>query len=151
MLILWDAFERVEFSPGGSGPAYGDFPPGRRLDGSVTTRDGRRIAGRLVYDFDESETTETLDVSFEGVDYAIPFGLIASIVPPGREGRAAGPGRVILHGGEELPLERSGDVGERNAGLLIFVVGRERPEFVPWTDIEQIDFDRPTGATRTSR
>ena len=142
VLILWDAFERVEFSPGGSGPAYGDFPPGRRLTGSVTTRDGRRLAGRLVYDFDESETTETLDVSFEGVDYAIPFGLIASIVPPGREARGAEPDRVILHDGEVLPLERSGDLGERNAGMLIFVVGRERPEYVPWSEIEQIDFDR---------
>lgn len=74
-----------------------------------------------------------------------------SIVPPGREGRGAEPGRVILHDGEELPLERSGDLGERNAGMLIFAVGRERPEYVPWTDIEQIDFDRPTGAIGASR
>jgi hypothetical protein len=61
VLVSWDAFERVDFSPGGSGPAYGDFPPGRPLTGSVTTRAGRRLAGRLVYDLDESETTETLD------------------------------------------------------------------------------------------
>ena len=89
VLISWDAFERVDFSPGGSGPAYGDFPPGRPLAGGVTTRDGRRLAGRLVYDFDESETTETLDAPSQGVDYTIPFGLIASIVLPGREGRGA--------------------------------------------------------------
>src|SRR5262245_16611261 len=63
VLISWDAFERAEFSSRGSGPAYGDFPAGRPLAGSVTTRDGRRFAGRLVYDFDESETTETFDVS----------------------------------------------------------------------------------------
>jgi len=148
VLISWDAFTRIDLTPGGSGAAYGDFLPGRRLAGSVTTRDGRRLAGRLVYDFDESETTETLDGSFEGVDYAIPFGLIASIVPPGREGHGGEPGKVTLHDGEALRLERSGDVGERNAGLLIFVVGRERPEYVPWTDVAQIDFDRPTGASR---
>ncbi len=76
-------------APGGSGPAYGDFPPGRPLTGSVTTRDGRRLAGRLVYDLDESETTETLDAPSQGVDYTIPFGLIASIVLPGREERGA--------------------------------------------------------------
>ena len=64
VLISWDAFERVDFSPGGSGPAYRDFPSGRRLAGSVTTRDGRRLAGRLVYDLDESETTETFDTSY---------------------------------------------------------------------------------------
>ena len=143
VLISWDAFERVDFSPGGSGPAYGDFPPGRPLTGSVTTRDGRRLAGRLVYDLDESETTETLDAPSQGVDYTIPFGLIASIVLPGREERGAQRARVTLHSGEELQLERAGDLGEGNAGMLIFVDGRQRPEYVPWTDVEQVDFDRP--------
>jgi hypothetical protein len=143
VLISWDAFERVDFSPGGSGPAYGDFPPGSPLTGSVTTRAGRRLAGRLVYDLDESETIETLDAPSEGVDYTIPFGLIASIVPPGREERGAQHASVTLHDGEELQLERAGDLGEGNAGMLIFVEGRRRPEYVPWTDVEQVDFDRP--------
>ena len=140
VLISWEAFERVDFSPRGSGPAYGDFPPGRPLAGSVATRDGRRLAGRLVFDFDESETTETFDVSDDGVDYNIPFGLITSIVPRGRE--AAQRARVTLHDGEELHFERNGDLGDGNAGMLIFVDGRERPDYVPWTDVEQVDFDR---------
>ena len=148
VLISWDAFERVDFSPGGSGPAYGDFPPGRPLAGSVTTRDGRRLAGRLVYDFDESETTETLDAPSQGVDYTIPFGLIASIVPRGREERGAQRARVILHDGEELQLERTGDLGDGNAGMLIFVDGRERPEYVPWADVEQVDLDHPPSGHR---
>ncbi len=134
VLISWDAFERVDFSPGGSGPAYGAFPPGHPLTGSVTTRAGRRLAGRLVYDLDESETTETLDAPSQGVDYTIPFALIASIVPP----------RVTLHDGEELQLERTGDLGEGNAGMLIFVDGSQRPEYVPWTDVQQVDFDHPS-------
>ncbi|MDQ2675601.1 MAG: hypothetical protein M3Y34_02235 [Actinomycetota bacterium] len=145
VLISWDAFERVDFSDlgrGGSGPAYGDFPPGRPLTGSVVTRDGRRLTGRLVYDLDESETIDTLDASSQGVDYTIPFGLIASIAPPGREERAQR-ARVTLHGGEELQLERTGDLREANAGLLIFAAGRQRPEYVPWTDVKQVDFDRP--------
>ena len=156
VLISWDAFERVDFSAlgtlgprsqggtGDSGPAYGDFPPGSPLAGSVTTRAGRRLAGRLVYDLDESETTETLDAPSQGVDYTIPFGLIASIVPTGHAERGAQRARVTFHTGEELQLERIGDLGERNAGMLIFVDGRERPEYVPWTDVEQVDFDRPS-------
>jgi hypothetical protein len=140
VLISWDAFERLDFSPGGSGPAYGDFPPGRPLTGSVTTRAGRRLAGRLVYDLDESETTDTLDAPSQGVDYTLPFGLIASIVPPGREER--GP-QVTLQTGEELRLERAGDLGEGNAGLLIFINGPQRPEYVPWPNVERIDLDRP--------
>ena len=75
--------------------------------------------------------------------YTIPFGLIASLVPLGREERGAQHAGVTLHSGEELQLERTGDLGDGNAGMLIFVKGRERPEYVPWTDVEQVDFDRP--------
>jgi hypothetical protein len=143
VLVSWDAFQRVDFTPGGGSPAYDDFPPGRPLTGTVTTRAGVRFVGRLVYDLDESETTETLDAPSQGVDYTIPFGLIASIVPPGRELRGAPRARVALHDGEMLQLERAGDLGDGNAGMLIFVDGRQRPEYVPWTDVEQVDFDRP--------
>jgi hypothetical protein len=50
---------------------------------------------------------------------------------------------VTLRSGEELQLERTGDLGEWNAGMLIFFDGRQRPEYVPWLDVEQVDFDRP--------
>jgi hypothetical protein len=143
VLISWDAFERIDFSASGSGPAYGDFPRGHSLTGSVTTRDGRRLTGRLVYDLDESEITETLDAPFEGVDYTIPLGLIASIAPVGREERGARRATVTLHDGERLQLDHAGDLGDRNAGLLIFVDGHERPEYVRWAGIERVDFNRP--------
>jgi hypothetical protein len=143
VLVSWDAFERLDFSPATSGPVYGDFPPGRPLAGSVTTRAGRRLAGRLVYDLDESETTETLDASARGVDYTIPFGMIATIVFRGRDERGVQRAIVTLHNGEELQLDRNGDLSEGNAGMLIFVAGGARPEYVPWTDVEQIAFDRP--------
>ena len=143
VLISWEAFERVDFSPSGSGPAFVDFPPGHPLTGSVTTRAGRRLGGRMVYDLDESETTETLDAPSEGLNYTIPFGLIASILPPVRE--EGGPGRttVILHSGEELKLESTGDLGEGTAGMLIFVDASGSPEYALWADVASVDFDRP--------
>jgi hypothetical protein len=141
VLISWDAFERLDFSAGGSGPAYPDFRPGRPLMGSVTTHHGRRLAGRLVYDLDESETTETFDAPAGGVEYYIPFGLITSIVQERNMPRA----RVILHSGEELALERSGDLGEAHAGVLLFIDGRPSPQHVMWADVERIDFDRSHG------
>jgi hypothetical protein len=143
VLVSWDAFEGIEFSAGGSGPAYDDFPPGRPLTGNVITRAGRRLTGRLVYDLDESETTETLDAPCNGVDYTIPFGLIASIALVGLEDLGVQRARVTLHHGEELPLERTGDLGEGNAGILIWGDGGERPEYVQWTDVAQVDLDRP--------
>ena len=143
VLVSWDAFERLDFTPGGSGPGYGDFPPGRPLAGSVTTLDGRRLAGRLVYDLDESEITETLDAPAQGVDYTIPFGLVASIAPAQSDEGGTARARVTLHDGEELKLERKGDLGERNAGVLVFAEGRPSPEYVPWADVERIDFEPP--------
>jgi hypothetical protein len=143
VLVSWNAFDRLDFSPGGSGPAYGDFPPGGPLMGSVTTGDGRRFAGRLVYDLDESEVTETLDAPSAGVDYTIPFGLIGSILLPVPQARGAQPARVTLHNGRQLELELAGDLGERNGGMLIFIEGRPRLEFVPWNEVAQIDLDRP--------
>jgi hypothetical protein len=139
VLVSWDAFERVDFSAAGSGPAYADFPAGHQLTGSVTTRDGRRIAGRLVYDLDESETTETLDAPLHGVDYTVPFGLIRTIAPAGGDARA----KVTLHHGEELFLDRTGDLGDGHAGVLIFAGGDQRPQFVRWADVARIDLDRP--------
>ena len=143
VLVSWETFEAVEFSPGGIGPAYGDFPAGGPITGTVTTRAGRRLTGRLVYDLDESDVTETLDAPSHGVYYTIPFGLIASILLPGPEESGAQVARVILHSGEELQLERTGDLGDGNAGMLIFVDGRERPEYLRWTDVKQVDLDRP--------
>jgi len=144
VLVSWGAVGRVDFSAAvDSGPAYTDFPQGRSLTGTVTTRAGQRLTGRLVYDLDESETTETLDAPSQGVDYTIPFGLVASVVVAGETDSDARPASVTLHSGEVLHLDRAGDLGAQNAGLLVFVAGRERPEYVPWPEIVRIDFDRP--------
>ena len=143
VLISWEVFERVDFTLGGSGPAYGDFPPGHAITGTVTTRAGDVLSGRLVYDLDESEITETLDAPSAGVDYTIAFGLIASIVPPGRGEDGIRGARVTLHSGEEVLLEPAGDLGDGNAGLLVFVDGRERPEYLPWADVWKLSFERP--------
>jgi hypothetical protein len=142
VLVSWDAFERVDFSAGGSGPGYADFPAGDQLTGAVTTRDGRRLAGRLVYDLDESETTETLDAPLQGVDYTVPFGLIRTIAPASGDGAGAR-ARVTLHHGEELLLDRTGDLGDGHAGVLIFAAGHQRPEYIRWADVARIDLDRP--------
>jgi hypothetical protein len=150
VLVSWDAFARVDFSPGGgTSPAYGDFAPGSPLQGAVTTRDGRRLAGRLVYDLDESQTTETVDAPLQGIDYTIPFSLIASIARPGHAERGVQQATVLLRSGEELRLERSGDLGEGNAGILVFVEGDQRPEYVRWADVQKVDF--ATGAGPLTR
>ena len=145
LLISWGAFERVDFGPGSSGPAYGDFAPGRELTGSVTTRDGRRLAGRLVYDLDENESTDTLDAEAGagGVHYTIPLDLIASVTPLAPEEDGPARARLTLHSGIELQLAGTSDVGEGHAGILVFLAGQQRPEYVAWAEVDRVDFERP--------
>lgn len=142
VLVSWEAFERVEFHPAGgagSGPAYDEFAPGGPLVGRVTVRDGRLLEGRLVFDLDESETVETLDAPAAGVDYMLPFGRIAAIVPGADSASAEHAARVTLHGGEELTLAAAGDLGPDNAGVLIFPAGGGAPTYLPWPAVERIE------------
>jgi hypothetical protein len=85
------------------------------------------------------------------VHYTIPFGRVASIARSGSEGRGAPFARVTLRDGEALELERAGDLGDGNAGLLIFVEGHPRPEYVPWTEVERIDLDHPPARSAAAR
>lgn len=156
VLIPWEAFERVDFDPHGletavSLPAYDEFLPGQPLSGKVITRRGQQLVGRLVYDLDESETTDRLDAPSRGVTYNIPFTLIASIVPADTASEKDPPlASVTLRSGEVVTFEPEGDLGDANAGLLVFTEGRETPTYVPWRDVEQIDLD-PTPSPDLSR
>lgn len=148
VLVSWDAFKRVAFGAEGPGkeprsPAYDDFPQAGPLMGAVTTRTGRRIAGRLVYDLDECEAIETLDAPSGGIDYSILFGMIATIVLPRPEMQETGHATITLHTGEELILEDSGDLSRENAGMLVFGTGRQDVEYVRWGDVARIDLDKP--------
>lgn len=142
VLVGWDAFRRLDFTPVGTdvggGPSWDDFPTGRPLAGSVTTTGGQRHGGRIVFDLDESENTATLDAPRDGVDYTIPFSLVRAMDVGG--GRGTGPVAVTLHNGERVALERSGDLGRDNAGILIFVEGRDEPVYVRWDDVARIEF-----------
>lgn len=139
VLVAWEAFGRIDFSEGGPPLAYQDFVPGQPLAGTVVTRSGRRLTGRLVYDLDESETTETLDAPAAGIDYLIPFRLIASIVPePGARGAT-----VTLQSGEALALEGSGDLGFQHGGMLVFVAGQPKAVYVPWAEVARVELQAP--------
>lgn len=93
------------------------------LYGRVTTEDGVAYQGRLR--FGRNEEAFWGDY-FNGSKAENPWTSHALAGQPGQTGRNA-----------------AGDLAAGNGGLLIFVEGRERPEYVQWTDIEQIDFRRP--------
>jgi hypothetical protein len=137
VLISWDAFRRIDFDPpGGSGPAYADFQPGRPLYGKVSTAQGKTYRGRLVYDADEADTMEFLDGRRRDIDYSIPFARIAFLLP-----ERTNSSRVIYKDGQELKLEDTADVGRENAGMLVFEGGQKTPRYIPWEDVRRIDFE----------
>ncbi len=136
VLVSWEAFERVDFEEGGSGPGYDDFPPLGPLRGTVATRDGKAHKGYVVFDVDESRGWEMLDGDRDGVTYSIPFAEVASVAPAG-----SSRSKVVLRGSrEEITLEKSTDVTDRNAGA--FVLAGEKKTHVPWSEISRIDFER---------
>lgn len=135
--VSWDAFARADFDPpGSSGPAYDDYPPRGPLSGTVETRGGQRLRGRIAFDLDEAEGWEMLDGTQDGVEYAIPFSLVKRVTPRGSDRS-----EVELHDGTELTLEDSADVGDGNAGVAVVV--DDTPRYVAWDEIASIVFDAP--------
>ncbi len=55
------------------------------LAGTVTLKSGDWRTGDLVFDLDEEWSWEMLDGSSGEIDYTIPFALVASIEPAGRD------------------------------------------------------------------
>lgn len=136
LLVPWGAFVRVDFSAApDSGPGYGDFRPGRPLRGKVALANGRTLAGRIVWDADESDTSDFLDGDRAGVSYSIPLALVASVLP---EKTAS---TVTLRNGGRIRLEGQADVAEANLGLLLIEKEGAAPRYVPWESIRRVDFD----------
>lgn len=144
VLVPWHEFERIDFSEGGPGPSYRDFAPGGPIRGRVIANDGRALEGRLVFDLDESEVTETLDAPVKGIDYSIPFALVAAIDLTGRDGGAA-PDHVAvtLVSGEELRFDRSGDLSSANGGLLVFGEDSGAAQYLQWAEVRRIEIGSP--------
>jgi len=146
VLVTWQVFDRFEIGAPAA-PAtpialgYADFLAGQELAGDVIARDGTLLSGRIVFDLDESETTQTLDAPIGGVHYLVPFGKVATIDLSAQQAGGGEPS-VILHDGNVLRFEPSGDLGPDNAGVLVFLGDRERPEYLAWEEVERINFVR---------
>ena len=135
VLVLWDAFERVDFSDAGSsGPAYSDFRPRGPLRGEVETIGGRLHQGQLIFDLDESEGWEFLDGNRGDVEYSILFGLVREITP-----RDSDSSEVVLRDGIKLKLRGATDVDEDNDGILVLTPEGDEI-YVSWDDVDRIRF-----------
>ena len=135
--LPWHAFRRVDFRDvPAPGRGYGDYPPGRSLQGTVTLLDGKKWRGKIVFDLDESETWEMLDGVREEIEYSIPFERIR-VLEPGPDKTTM----VTLRNGPALRLGESQDVSDKNAGVLVLKSETEPEHYVRWAEVARIDFD----------
>lgn len=142
---------------GSSSPELGTGAPGATLTarsegdvreflhGRVTTHGGTTDRGRLRWGGDEEASWSD---HADGFQDANPW---AGSVPPGRlptERRS-----LEIFGFEigareraiDLRLEARGDLGDGNAGLLVFGDDDGRPGHAPWRDVARIDLTTPSG------
>jgi hypothetical protein len=133
--IPWVAFEKADlYDEGDSGPGYKDYKPKGRLEGSVKSLDGDEFNGLIVFDLDEAESWEILNGDRFDVEYDIPFEMVKSIRP-----RSSSSSTVKLTSGEEIRLEDSQDISDRNDGVLVFKnEDDDDPVFLEWDEIEEL-------------
>jgi hypothetical protein len=125
----------IRFHPPERPIGYAAFEGGRRIRGTVTTRDGARYHGLIRWDNDESHTWEILNGSDRGVSYTVELGNVKTIVTdtPRRV-------RVTLLDGRDLELAGSNDVGPGNKGLIVEAEDGTFA-YVHWTRLERVELD----------
>jgi hypothetical protein len=135
--ISWRDFDKVVFEekPSGTLLTYDQFKNQKELTATVTTHDGKSLSGKLVYDLDESFDYELLQGKSGDYEYITTFKNIKRITTEG-EHRAS----IELKNGTKLMLDDAQDVNELNQGVLIFAAGNDRPSYVPWDKIKEIEF-----------
>ncbi len=134
--VEWDEFEKVIFKPAPDIISYDMYTGGRQLKGTVTTVDGDKFTGQIVWDDDERETWEILDGEYRNAEFDIFFGNIATITRDTRTGST-----VTLLDGRKFRLRGSNDVDDDNKGIIITTSGNNEEE-LDWVDVASVNFDK---------
>lgn len=135
--VPWREFDKVTFSePAGSLASYDQFATQKPLSGSVVTKDGKSLTGKIVFDLDEESTYELLQGKQGDFEVITPFRDIKRVEPIS-DYRC----RIELKSGKNITLEDAQDVNERNQGVLVFANAKSDPVYVLWEDVKSIDFN----------
>jgi hypothetical protein len=134
VVVPWTRFIKVTFVEGhGTGNGRGTYQNQGPLQGTVTTTEGRRHSGRIIYDLDEGWQWDIFNGSQNGLDYNIPFSLIRSISPQDEETC-----EVTLHGGQVLVLSGEQDTGKKHGGVLVIpAVGGDSVQLL-WDEVQEV-------------
>jgi hypothetical protein len=135
--VPWREFDKVTFSePSGSLATYDQFANQKSLSGSVVTKDGKTLSGKIVFDLDEEFNYELLQGKQGDFEVITPFRDI-KIIEPISDYRC----NIELKSGKKIRLDDAQDVNERNQGVLIFADNKREPSYVLWEDVKTIEFN----------
>jgi hypothetical protein len=135
--VPWREFDKVTFSePSASLASYDQFATQKPLSGSVLTKDGKSLTGKIVFDLDEESTYELLQGKQGDFEVITPFRDIKRLEPIS-DYRCS----IELKSGKKITLEDAQDVNDRNQGVLVFANAKSDPVYVLWEDVKSIDFN----------
>lgn len=114
--------------------SYNDFTIPQSIQGEVTTRNNKRVDGKLAYDLDENLDIESLDGKNDNIIYRIPFKYISTIDPKNYKYSF-----ITLRNGSQLSLGDQPDVNCENSGIIVFG-NQEIPTYIPWEEVKTVIF-----------
>lgn len=145
--VEWRALRSIRFHAPARPVGYGAFDGGYPIHGTIVTRDGEELTGRIRWDSDEEWSWERLDGYSEDVDFAIEFANVLSIERAGEDGA-----RATVLDGRTFELTGSNDVDPNNKGIFVFLTGSGEPgaavpagdpvwRYVAWEDFHAARFE----------
>ena len=137
VVIDWKDFRRVDFTEPTEANlmTYNDFQAPLPIKGTIQTKSGQSIYGKIVYDLDESFQYELLNGEKGRLQFEIPFRNIQRIIPARDESTIE-----LKSGSEKLILEDSQDITQYNEGILVFDQS-DKPTYISWREIKEIVLD----------
>lgn len=135
--IPWSEFDKITFEEKTPGAlvSYDQFKDQKELSATVKTFGGESYSGKIVFDLDEEYDFELLQGKQRDYEYTTPFRNIKKIKTYD-DTRC----EVELKNGTKLMLDDAQDVDDRNQGILVFAQGKDKPQYVPWDKISEIEF-----------
>ncbi len=135
--IPWSEFEKVTFqdAPSAALVSYQDFSSQKELSATVRTFGGQSYSGRLVFDLDEEYDFELLQGKERDFEYITPFRNVKKIKTYD-DTRC----EVELKNGQKIMMTDGQDVNDRNQGMLVFVNGNQKPQYIAWDKVSEIEF-----------
>jgi hypothetical protein len=115
--------------------SYDQFKNQKELSATVKTFGGESYSGRLVFDLDEEFDFELLQGKDHDFEYTTAFRNVKKIKTYD-DTRC----EIELKSGQKLKLHDAQDVDERNQGLLLFASGKDKPTYIPWEKVSEIEF-----------